>query len=123
MTLAAPLCPPRGVIDPVGVARREVALIEALRTRPGAALGALAEAAGHTRSATADRLRRLAVRGAVVRIDGRWRLAGEEPEPDEAATQNPRALDPGAEDPSRWVRPIGRYLRAVTSEFACARYG
>jgi hypothetical protein len=46
MTLAAPLCPPRGVIDPVGVARREAALIEALRARPGAALGEIAEAAG-----------------------------------------------------------------------------
>jgi hypothetical protein len=87
-------------------------------------LGALAEAAGHTRSATADRLKRLAARGEVVRIAGRWRLAGKEPdEPDEAVMPNPRALDPKPEDPSRWVRPIGRYLRAVASEFACARYG
>ena len=124
MTLATPdLQPPRrapiGVIDPVAVARREAALVEALRARPGAALGALAEAAGHTRSATADRLRRLAARGAVVRVAGRWRLAGEEPEePDEAAMPKPEP-----EDLSRWVRPIGLYLRAVTSEFACARYG
>jgi hypothetical protein len=81
MTLATPdlqppLCPPRGVVDPIGVARREAALIEALRARPGATLNEIAEAAGHKRSATADRLRRLAGRGEVVRIDGRWRLAG-----------------------------------------------
>ena len=124
MTLATPDHePPRrapiGVIDPLAVARREAALIEALRARPGAALGEIAQAAGHTRSATADRLRRLAARGAVIKVAGRWRLAGEEPdEPDEAATPKPEP-----EDPSRWVRPISRYLRAVTSEFACARYG
>jgi transcriptional antiterminator RfaH len=119
MTLATLLRAPRGVVDPIGVARRELALIEALRARPGAALGEIAKAAEHTRSATADRLRRLAARGAVVKVAGRWRLAGEEPdEPDEAALPK---LEPA--DPSRWVRPIGRYLRIVTSEFACARYG
>ena len=83
---------PIGVVDPAGVARREAALLEVLRTRPGAALGAIAEAAGHTRSATADRLRRLAARGAVVKVAGRWRLAGEEPVP----TRQPcRAGDAG----------------------------
>ena len=110
---------PIGVVDPLGVARRELALIEVLRARPGAALGVIAHAAGHTRSATADRLRRLAARGEVVKIADGWRIAGEEPdEPDEAAMPKPEP-----EDPSRWVRPIGRYLRAVTSEFACVRYG
>ena len=119
MTLAAPLCPPRGVVDPIGVARREAALIEVLRARPGASLGEIAGAAGHKRSATADRLKRLAARGEVVKIDGRWRLAGEEPdEPDE-----PAMTEAEPEDLSRWVLPIGRYLRSVTSEFACARYG
>jgi DNA-binding MarR family transcriptional regulator len=78
MTLATLLRAPRGVVDPIGVARRELALIEALRARPGAALGEIAKAAEHTRSATADRLRRLAARGAVVKVAGRWRLAGEE---------------------------------------------
>jgi hypothetical protein len=86
MTLAElppPWRAPIGVVDPLGVARRELALIEVLRARPGAALVEIAEAAGHTRSATADRLRRLAARGAVVKVAGRWRLAGEEPdEPD-----------------------------------------
>jgi hypothetical protein len=124
MTLAMPdLQPPQrapiGVIDPIGVAARELALIEALRARPGAALGAIAEAAGHKRSATADRLRRLAARGAVVKVAGRWRLAeGEPDEPDEAAMPKPEP-----EDPSRWVRPISRYLRQVTPDFQCARYG
>ena len=120
MTLATlPRAPP-GVIDPLGVARREAALVEALRARPGAALGEIAEAAGHTRSATADRLRRLAARGAVVKLAGRWRLAGEEPVPTDSPVE-PVALEAEPEDPSRWVRPIGRYLRGVTSEFACAR--
>ncbi len=110
---------PTGVVDPIGVARREAALIEVLRACPGTALGVIAEAAGHTRSATADRLRRLAARGAVVKVDGRWRLAGEEPgEPDEAVMPEPEP-----EDPSRWVRSISSYLRVTTSEFACARYG
>ena len=36
-----------------------------------------------------------------MKIDGRWRLAGEEPgEPDEAAMPKPEP-----EDSSRWVRP------------------
>ena len=115
MTLAAPLCPRRGVVDPIGVARRERALIETLRARPGAALGTLAEAAGH-------RLRRLAARGVVVRVAGRWRLAGEEPELGEAAPE-PERLEPELDAQLRWVLPIGRYMRAVTSEFACVRYG
>jgi hypothetical protein len=122
VTLALPLCPPRGVVDPLGVARREAALIEALRARPGAALGALAEAAGHGRSATADRLRRLAARGAVVRVAGRWRLEEGEPVPTDSPVE-PAAPEAEPEDPLRWVLPIGRYMRAVTSEFACARYG
>ena len=117
--LQTPLRAPPGVIDPAGVARREAALIEVLRARPGAALHAIADAAGHTRSATADRLRRLAARGAVVKVAGRWRLAGEEvDEPGEAAMPEPEP-----EDLSRWLRPISRYLRVVTSEFACTRYG
>ena len=121
MTLATVVRAPTGVVDPVGVARRELALIETLRTRPGAALGAIAEAAGHKRSATADRLRRLAVRGAVVRVAGRWRVAGDAPiEPEPEFEENPQRA---AYLPSRWVRPISHYVRIETSPFACARYG
>jgi hypothetical protein len=116
VTLATPLCPPRGVVDPLGVARGEEVLLQVVCAHPGAALGAIAEAAGHTRSATADRLRRLAARGAVVKIDGGWRIAGEEPDEPAMPKSEP-------EDLSCWVRPIGRHLRAVTSEFACRRYG
>ena len=125
MTLAAPPCPPRGVVDPIGVVRRDLALIEALRARPGAALGALAKAAGHTRSATADRLRRLAARGAVVRVDGRWRLAGEEPGPADSAVELVATPEPEREEPEfgRWIRPIGNYVRGVTSEFRAVREG
>jgi hypothetical protein len=39
-----------------------------------------------------------------------------------AAEPEPKPeLEPAAQ--SRWVLPIGRYMRAVTSEFACVRYG
>jgi hypothetical protein len=105
MTLATPVRAPIGVIDPVAVARGELALIEALRARPGSALGAIAQAAGHTRSATADRLRRLAARGAVVRVAGRWRVAGDEPiEP-----------EPELESESKRIRSVLRICRRVGS--------
>ena len=107
MTLATPdlqtlrRAPP-GVIDPLGVAARELALIEVLRAGPGAALAVIAEAAGHKRSTTADRLRRLADRGAVVKVAGRWRLAEGEPD----SPVEPTASKPEPEALSRWVRPI-----------------
>jgi hypothetical protein len=75
--VASPLRAPIGVIDPLGVARREAALIEVLRARPGATLPEIAEVAEGSRGAVIDRLKRLAARGAVVKIAGHWRLAGE----------------------------------------------
>jgi hypothetical protein len=121
MTLAAPLCPLRGVVDPGVVARREAALIEALRVRPGAALGEIVEAAGHKRSATADRLRRLAARGAVVRIAGRWRIVGEEDEPEPQPELQPIEPEPCAQ--SRWVKPLSCYERKETTVVEGLRYG
>jgi hypothetical protein len=118
--LQTPRRAPIGVIDPLAVAAREAALIEALRARPGAALAEIAEAAGHKRSATADRLRRLAARGAAVRVAGRWRLAGEEP----ADVVEPPAPEPEPDTELRWVKPIDRYgRRCESSFFDCRRYG
>ena len=37
-------------------------------------------------------------------------------------TPAPERLEPGPGQ-LRWVLPIGRYMRTVTSEFACSRYG
>ena len=125
MTLAAAslLSPDRArfIVDPINVARKERRLLEALRNHPGATAAVLAEAARDNRAATVERLTRLAVRGAVERVAaGRWGLVDEEPDEPEL---DPRAPDPGAEDPSRWVRPIGRYLRVETSPFSCVRFG
>jgi hypothetical protein len=119
MTLATPdhepsrRAPP-GVIDPAGVARREAALIEVVRQHPGATLLELVEAAGGSRGAIVDRLRRLAARGAVEKIaGGGWRLAEGEPVAPEFE------LEPEADRPEpepapahpRWIRNVNDYLR------------
>ena len=66
--LQPPRRAPTGVVDPLAVAHRELALDRSPSHASGAALGVIAEAAGHKRSATADRLRRLAARGEVVKV-------------------------------------------------------
>ena len=131
MTLATPdLQPPRrappGVIDPIGVARREAALLEVVRAHPGATLPDIAKVADGSRGAVIDRLRRLAARGAVVKVAGRWRLAGEEPVPPdspvEPATPEPEPVKPGSAFP-RWVRPLAEYERRETTIVEGLRYG
>jgi hypothetical protein len=39
------------------------------------------------------------------------------------ATPEPERLEPEPDAKIRWVLPIGRYVRTVTSEFQGARYG
>jgi hypothetical protein len=57
-------------------------LIEAMRDNPGLTVVALANAARSSRSATGDRLRRLAASGAIEKdAAGRWRLVGEKAGP------------------------------------------
>jgi hypothetical protein len=110
---------PIGVTDPLAVARREGGAHRSPSRTSWSGLGrdsrsGRAQTIGDRRpAATVGRSRR-----------GRegcrpMRLAGEEPEePDEATMPKPEP-----EDPSRWIRPIPRYLRQVTSDFQCARYG
>jgi hypothetical protein len=123
--MTAPTGKPIGVANPALVARKENALTATLRDHPGLTVPQLADQVGERRTATADRLRRLLLRGEVER-DGRlWRLAQQGPEDDEPPiVEYVVEPKPEPDDPSRWVRPISRYLRAPTDEaFFVARYG
>jgi hypothetical protein len=65
---------------PTSAKTAERKLMAAMRDNPGISVVALANAAGSSRSATGERLRQLAVRGAVTKdITGRWKLKAEEP--------------------------------------------
>jgi hypothetical protein len=76
--------PRSGKARPGALPKADRKLIEAMRDNPGLTVVALANAAGSSRSATGDRLRRLAASGAIEKdAAGRWRLAGE------------KALEPG----------------------------
>lgn len=129
MTLAAAslLSPDRArfIVNPVNVARKERRLLEALRDHPGATTAEVVEATGDNRPATVDRLRRLAVGGAVEKdVAGRWRITGGgAEEKDDEPKSDPRAPDPGAEDPTRWVKPLSCYERRETTILEGLRYG
>jgi hypothetical protein len=56
-------------------------LLAAMRDNPGLSVAALANAAGSSRTAIGERLRRLAAQGAIEKDPaGRWRLKAEETE-------------------------------------------
>jgi hypothetical protein len=84
-----PTPPPRAVkvsaarrAEPTSAKTAERELIAAMRAYPGLSVIALANAAGSSRSATGERLRRLAARGLVEKdATGRWKLKREEPRP------------------------------------------
>jgi hypothetical protein len=70
-------------------------LLEAMRDNPGLPVIALANAAGSSRSATGERLRQLAARGAVEKdATGRWKLKREESRPPA------QGKEPGPQRPS-----------------------
>jgi hypothetical protein len=126
MTLAPPLCPPRGVVDPVGVARREAALLQVVRAHPGATLSEITEIVEGRRGAVIDRLKRLAARGAVERVAGRWRIVGEEDEPEPIASKpelQPIKPEPEPGAQSRWVKSLACYERKETTVVEGLRYG
>jgi hypothetical protein len=59
----------------------EQALLKAMKDNPNMSVVALANAAGGSRSATGERLRRLSEAGMVEKdLTGRWKLKGEEKE-------------------------------------------
>jgi hypothetical protein len=94
--------PPRSPTPYAGKARAgkskaaERKLIEAMETNPGLSVAALAKAAAAGRSATGERLRKLAARGAIEKDGaGRWRLVGEEASPP-AGGPEPRPPQPPA---------------------------
>jgi hypothetical protein len=63
---------------PISAKAAEQRLLTAMRKNPGLTVIALAKAAGAGRSATGDRLRRLAASGEIEKdAAGRWRLVGE----------------------------------------------
>jgi hypothetical protein len=124
MTLAAPLCPPRGVVDPAGVARKESALLEVLRRSPeGLRAAEVWRASKELRSATADRLRRLMRRGEVEKVGSVWRLARDDQDEPEPQPVDPRALGPEPGAQSRWVKPLSAYDRKETTVVEGLRYG
>jgi hypothetical protein len=113
---------PVGVKNPAMARAKEAALLEVLRGSPeGLRAPALAVSTGSSTAAVVDRLRRLMLRGEAERVGWLWRIPRDDDGDDEPAKL---ALpEPEPEDPSRWVKPIGRFVRRDTSEFACRRFG
>ena len=69
-------------------------LLEAMQANPGLSVIALANAAGSSRSATGERLRRLALTGKVEKDHaGRWKLKAEK-EPGERSSEELRPTGP-----------------------------
>jgi hypothetical protein len=76
---------PRHRKSAVSVKAAERKLLEVMRASSDLTVAALAEASHAGRSATGDRLRRLAARGAVEKDgNGRWKLKKQEPRPTSA---------------------------------------
>jgi hypothetical protein len=112
---------PIGIKNPTVVRAKEAELLEVLRQSPeGLRVPQLCVITDELSSAVADRLSRLLRRGEVEKIGWLWRLPRDDDEPAEPLAPEP---EPEPEDPSRWVKPITRYVRTVTSEFACRLYG
>ena len=110
-----------GVANPVEVLAREAALLEIVRSHPGASTVEIIRAAEGSRGATADRLRRLAARGAIERIAGRWRVARED-EPGQPKSE-PVAPEPEPAARSGWIKTISAYERKETTPEEGSRYG
>jgi hypothetical protein len=126
MTLAT-ISPDRAryIANSAEVAAKERRLLEVLREHPGLTVPAIAKLACDNKSATDDRLLRLFSRGAVEKdVAGRWRITGGgAEEKDDEPKSDPRAPDPGAEDPTRWVKPLSCYERRETTILEGLRYG
>ena len=76
--------------SPPSAAFAEQRLLTAMQEHSGASVDALAKAAGSSRSATGERLRQMALRGAVEKdITGRWKLKSEELRPPDPLQPSP----------------------------------
>ena len=114
------------VYPPPVLAGANERLLEVMRANPGATASALAAALGATKGSVVSRWRKLALRGRLEKDRlGHWRVAGDGPGPQRAPAQWTAEPEPGCGDRPfpPWVRPIGRFMRISTSEFACSRYG
>jgi hypothetical protein len=119
MTLATHL--PIGVKNPIMVRAREAQLLETLRGSPeGLRVPALAVSTGSSIAAVSDRLTRLLRRGEVERVGWLWRIPRDDGDDGPAELALP---EPEPEDPGRWVKPIGSFVRRDTSDFSCRRFG
>jgi hypothetical protein len=113
-----------GVKNPLVVRAKEAALLEVLRRSPdGLRAPEIVEATGELAGAVADRLYRLP-RGEVERLGRVWRVPRDDDSAASADELEPvRTPVAEVEDPGRWVKPIGWFVRRDTGEFACRRYG
>jgi hypothetical protein len=101
----------------------ELRLLEALQQTPGLTMVEFARVVGCCKSVTGDRLRQLARDRKVERDPGgHWRW-GEELHVDaEPPTERERSTPALGVKPF-WIRSVNDYVRTVTSEFQCVRYG
>jgi hypothetical protein len=121
MTLAAPPSDrARCIANPAKVAAAESALLAVQRDRPRLTTAEIAVALGDdNRAGLKARIYRMADRGAIERAGrGRWRIAGQEAEPEPVEPVEP---EPGAQ--SRWIKPLSAYERRETTVDQGLRYG
>lgn len=120
MTLATDQ--PVNIRHPARVRAKEAELLEVLRQSPeGLRSPQIRKMTGELAGAIADRLHRLLRRGEVERVGRLWRLPqGDDGDDERIELALP---EPAPEDPNRWVKPIGSFVRRDTSEFACRQFG
>jgi hypothetical protein len=123
MTLVADR--PTGAANPAEVARKEGALVTFLRDHPNSTVNEIAAAlSGETRGAIVSRLCRMSDRGVLAKSGGGlWRIAGAEEEGEPVELEPAPEPAPEPDDPTKWVKPIGRFVRRDTGDFSCRRYG
>jgi hypothetical protein len=113
---------PTGIRNPTVVRAKESELLAFLREHPGLRIPAICKATGELPGAVADRLQRLLRRGAVEKVGYEWRLPRDD-DVDDGGLEPVETPVAEVDDPGRWVKPIGRFVRRDTGEFSCRRFG